>query len=379
MTLAQETVDDVVRREFCRPPDQAMIALAGSPDVGRLIVCDPWRSGPVDVARGRGIRPVRTLEVGGRRVDRVSPHRWRRADPLDVPSLEVAFRRYARRVGAAAGLSAAHPAALVAYNPFVAAFAEDEWITRRVYVGRDDFANGPRRKAWSAAYLEAYRRIAARCDDVFVVSDELGARVAPGLARTLPNGVDAARWAPGGRRSAWNDRGPYAVYAGTVEGRVDETLIGEVLTVLPEVVVAGPVEDEDLRRRMAALGRVTFVGVLGQDDLVDVVTSAVVGLVPHHDTPMTRAMSPLKMYEYLAAGLPVVATDLPPVAEGGDRVLRCASREDWAPAVRRALELGRLDDAGRREVLARVGWEKRLRPLVEAATGLAPAAALAAR
>ena len=379
MTLAQETLDDVERREFCRPPDRALLALAGSPDVGRLVLCDPWRSTPVDALRRRDLRSLRRLEVAGRTVERVSPRRLRRADPVDVPSLERSFQAYARRVGQLTGLSAAHTATLVTYNPFVAAFAEDEWIARRIYVGRDDFAHGPRRRPWSAAYLEAYRRIAARCDDVFVVSDELGARVAPGLARTLPNGVDAERWSPDRVRpgaSRWEQRAPYAVYAGSVEGRVDESLFAEVLTVVPEVVVAGPVLDPGLGERIAALGNVTFTGELGQDELVDVVSGAAVGLVPHHDSPMTRAMSPLKMYEYLAAGLPVVATDLPPVADGGDRVLRCSTREEWAPAVRRALELGRLDDRGRRDVLARVGWDVRLEPLLAAATGRARPAVL---
>ena len=370
LALVLETVDDIVRREFCRPPDQALLALAGSADVGRLVVADPWRSWAVDAAKRRSLRRLRSQHVRGRRVDRVSPRRLRRTDPLEVPQLEAQFRRHSRRIGEIAGLSAANGAALVTYDPFVAAFADAEWITRLVYVGQDDFVHGTKRRAWSAAYEEAYRRIAGRCDDIFAISAELGRRIAPGSARTMPNGVDARLWEPGEReaRSRWADRGPYAVYAGSVEGRVDDSLFAQVLTVVPEVVVAGPCSDPTQKARLEAMPGVTLVGELNQHDLVDVVSHASVGLIPHHDTAMTRAMSPLKMYEYLAAGLPVVATDLPPVQGEGDRVVLCRTRADWAPAVRRALELGVLDARGRREVLDRVAWGVRLAPLVEAAT-----------
>jgi teichuronic acid biosynthesis glycosyltransferase TuaH len=369
LTLVLETVDDVIRREFCRPPDRAILALAGSPDVGRLIVSDPWRSWPVDVAKRRRLLTRKSMTVDGRSIERVSPRRWRRSDPLDVPGLEQQFRRYGRRVGAMAGLSASNGAVLVTYDPFVAAFAEGEWITRRVYVGRDDFAHGPKRRAWSAAYSEAYRRIARRCDDIFAISAELADRIAPGAARTMPNGVDAKLWAPvEGHVNPWANRGTYAVYAGSVESRVDDSLFAEVLTVVPEIVVAGPCLDPEQKARLEAMDGVTLTGPLSQRQLVDVVTGACVGLIPHRDTPMTRAMSPLKMYEYLAAGLPVVATDLPPVAEGGDRVVLCRERRDWAPALKRALEMGVLDAAGRRSVLDRVSWDVRLTPLVEAAT-----------
>jgi glycosyltransferase involved in cell wall biosynthesis len=68
--------------------------------------------------------------------------------------------------------------------------------------------------------------------------------------------------------------------------------------------------------------------------------AADVGLVCHRDTPLTQAMSPLKLYEYLAAGLPVVATDLEPMRDVSDRCLLVAAGDDWAPAVRKAAELG---------------------------------------
>lgn len=366
-TLSLETWDDLVAREFCRPPDRGLLALADSPAVGRLAVVDPWRSWLSAVVRTRSVQRRQVVPVGARTAVRLRPRRFRRDEPRDVRSLVREYRRYALWSGRALGLDETARASLVTYNPFVAAFADAPWIGRRVFVCRDDFASAPRKRPWWPAYREAYRYIADRCDAVFAVSDELASRVAPGVARTLPNGIDAARWSPQQRVDRTHQ--PYAVYAGTVEGRVDLDLFAEVLRVLPRVVVAGVILDESLRSRLDAMDGVEVLGSVRQERLVEVVSAASVGLIPHHDTAMTRAMSPLKLYEYLAAGLPVVATDLPPIADGGDRVWRCRRREDWVPAVRSALSAGVLGDDERARTISRISWEARLAPMVSAAVG----------
>ena len=71
-------------------------------------------------------------------------------------------------------------------------------------------------------------------------------------------------------------------------------------------------------------------------------------------------MSPLKLYEYLAAGLPVASVDLPPIrAVGSERVVLCRKGGDFADAVAEALALGREDEEARREFIAANSWAKR--------------------
>lgn len=367
LSLVLETVDTMVDREFCRPPDQALLALSSSAAVGSLVVSDPWRSWPVDVVKRRPLRSTSVFTLGERSVVRVRPRRLARRHPVAPEAVARSFRRYAQRVGGLAGLDATHQAALVTYDPFVAAHADAPWVSRIIYVGQDDFAAAPRKAAWWPAYRDAYRRIAERCDAVFAVSDELGERVAPGRSVTLPNGIDGRRWAP---RSATVParRQPYAVYAGSVEGRVDTSLFSEVLKVVPEIVVAGRCFDAEVEAELRRIPGVTLVGALRQEELVACITGAEVGIIPHRDTPMTRAMSPLKMFEYLAAGLPVVSTDLPPVAQGGARVWKCRAASDWPEAVRAAVDAGRLGESDRRRVIDEISWSNRLSPLVAAAT-----------
>ena len=72
-------------------------------------------------------------------------------------------------------------------------------------------------------------------------------------------------------------------------------------------------------------------------------------LLPHVRSALTEAMSPLKLYEYLAAGRPTVSSDLPPVRGVSDRVLLVPPGGPYAPAVRAAAEL---PDASPEELVA---------------------------
>ncbi|WP_058301343.1 glycosyltransferase family protein [Gorillibacterium timonense] len=54
-----------------------------------------------------------------------------------------------------------------------------------------------------------------------------------------------------------------------------------------------------------------FHGMLPHADLPERIRSFSVGLIPFRRIPVALAASPVKAYEYLAAGLPVVTTDLP--------------------------------------------------------------------
>lgn len=78
-------------------------------------------------------------------------------------------------------------------------------------------------------------------------------------------------------------------------------------------------------------------------------------LVPFVKTRLTAAVNPIKLREYLAAGRPTVATDLPEVEPYGDVVLRASDATGWPAAVTEAL---RDDDSeARKRRRARVATE----------------------
>ena len=73
-----------------------------------------------------------------------------------------------------------------------------------------------------------------------------------------------------------------------------------------------------------------------------------VGLLPNRLNEYTASMFPMKFFEYLSAGLPVAAVDLPAVREFGHVVETGTGVEGFIAAIERALASG---EAGRMERL----------------------------
>jgi hypothetical protein len=70
-------------------------------------------------------------------------------------------------------------------------------------------------------------------------------------------------------------------------------------------------------------------------------------------------MSPLKLYEYLAAGRPVAVTDLEPMSGVTGPVFRVAPGGDFRPAVAAALAAGPMTEPQRAAFIAANAWPSR--------------------
>jgi hypothetical protein len=86
-----------------------------------------------------------------------------------------------------------------------------------------------------------------------------------------------------------------------------------------------------------------------------------VGLIPFRMNELTLRVNPLKLREYLAAGLPVVSTPLPEVVRYQDVVHIATNKEAFLREIEAALkERSRERDRGRVELMRSEGWEARV-------------------
>jgi len=150
------------------------------------------------------------------------------------------------------------------------------------------------------------------------------------------------------------------------------------------VVVGGPADlVAAVRRRQRALGqeedRLVAPGQVSPEQVPLWLAALDVGTLPFPDTPhFARCASPLKLFEYLAAGLPIVASDLPALAEvlvdgetalltppGDAAALAAALRRLWADRELRA-RLG----ATTRRVAAGFTWAARAERILAALRAL---------
>lgn len=111
------------------------------------------------------------------------------------------------------------------------------------------------------------------------------------------------------------------VFGGNVTPyKVDLDLLERLAREVPDIdlVVAGPLDVGGAGawsdpERLQELG-VTLTGTLTLPELAELYATASVGIIPYHINEYTSGVNPLKLYEYLAAGLAVVSTPVPSVA-----------------------------------------------------------------
>jgi len=257
-----------------------------------------------------------------------------------------------------------------------------------VYHCVDAYAENPGVDREAILAMEA--RLLARCDLVFATSPALFAekRPARGRALYLPNVADAEHFAAGGPAPAAlaGLPRPRLGYAGNLAGyKLDLELLATVAGAHPDwcFCLIGPQGDGDPGTDLAALERLPNVHLLGlrpYAELPAFLSACDVCLIPFRLSASTRASFPLKFYEYMAAGKPIVATPLAALADYRDRPVLCrfaTGPADFAAAVQAAL--AGADDpaarAARRAEAARHAWPARM---VEIETAVLEALALKA-
>lgn len=92
------------------------------------------------------------------------------------------------------------------------------------------------------------------------------------------------------------------------------------------------------RATLADLSNVIFTGEVPYAELPYYLYAFDVCLLPFKVIPLTLATNPVKVYEYLAAGKPVVCVDLPEIAQFGDLVWRAGSHGEFLQHVGQALD-----------------------------------------
>jgi glycosyltransferase involved in cell wall biosynthesis len=195
-----------------------------------------------------------------------------------------------------------------------------------VYHCVDEFSQFTGVDARSLSELEA--RLARRADVVFVSADRLYASKRRLNANThlVRHGVDVEHFgralAPGTEVPADLPRGagPVIGFFGLVADWVDLELVRHLALRRPgwQLVLIGPVETDT--SAIAELGNVHLLGRRDYLDLPRYCKGFDVAVLPFRINELTLAANPLKLREYLAAGLPVVATPVPEAERLGPAV-----------------------------------------------------------
>jgi teichuronic acid biosynthesis glycosyltransferase TuaH len=207
-------------------------------------------------------------------------------------------------------------------------------------------------------------------DIITAVSPGLAAKMSAFSGRTVKVVANGCR--PPANQTAADRRRPVAVLVGQLNERLDLDVLEALGTAGLDILVIGPRTESNpvtTHRLDAFLGRgnVDWRGTMSPKDLQRLLGTASVGITPYADTEFNRSSYPLKTLEYLSAGLPVVATDLPSVRSLSCSTLTVASSPaEFVDLVRKALR--ERPDQGQKEEMRQVAeantWDVRAASLM---------------
>jgi glycosyltransferase involved in cell wall biosynthesis len=241
-------------------------------------------------------------------------------------------------------------------------------VRRWVYYCVDDFSAWPGLDQPALAQLEQV--VVQKADVLITVSEALRTRLAQmgRQSHLLPHGVDLAYWTgtagEGDVRQLEGLLRPLVVFWGVIDQRMDLEWLRRLAIAMPGGTIAliGPKDNPD--PEVDRVPRVVCLPPLPFERLPQVAREAAVLVMPYADLPVTRAMQPLKLKEYLATGKPTVVRDLPSTREWADCLDLAAAPDEFAWKVCQRLQTGvpREHQAARAR-LAQEGWAEKARQM----------------
>lgn len=283
---------------------------------GPVLFVDPPRS-PLRAPDGFGAPPgVRRV---GRNLIRYTP---RVLPAPERPGVVHWTARVMRRGISRAAQAIGHPVGAHIAASVLTPLFDPRRDRARVFWWQDDFVGGADLMGVAPERNARGERDMLRNADYVVAANPLLAvrsREAGAQTQLIPFGCDLSAFATRTVGAPPTDLAiapGYAVLMGQLGPRVDLALLHAIVDRAIPLLLIGPMHDERARQLWAPLiGRpeVQWVGPKPVSELSRYLAAASVGLVPYLQSRFNQGSFPLKTLEYLAAGLPVVATDLPAI------------------------------------------------------------------
>lgn len=165
---------------------------------------------------------------------------------------------------------------------------------------------------------------------------------------------------------------PLYGFVGALTSWIDFELLLKLASEIQKgtLVLVGPVIESavprELLKKLSEHKRVTFLGARPYDQVPHFLHQFDVLLLPRNYLPHSLASDPLKIYEYLATGKPIVSTSIPSVKRFSDIIYVCDTHSDFITHVflsQKEWSIQKSDYARKRSM--NMTWEKRVEKMFE--------------
>lgn len=224
---------------------------------------------------------------------------------------------------------------------------------------------------------EMYKNIANRATIITAVSEFLINQTKDLTGRQdihyLPNGVEVPMF-----KNAPNEvpddiqsiPHPRVTFVGAITSWIDLPLIYGIANKLIDIhfVLVGPLDhaaiDAQLIDSLSNLPNVHFLGGKPYSEVPGYLHASDVLLLPRTMDPYSLACDPLKLYEYLATGKPVVSTSHPSIKRFSDFVYSGSNEAEIIEGIRKSLTRNEETALKQQSIAGSLDWETRIQKLL---------------
>ncbi len=170
-----------------------------------------------------------------------------------------------------------------------------------------------------AALVGVFEQMVSRMFDGVVVATPAIAGRFSSTHRVLVQNFPLMSELVEGKKSPYSQRKANVLYVGSISEMKGARQMVKAMHDMPErlgarLILLGEIEPEKLKQELSITEgwqRVDYLGFRERNTLPDFVNAARVGLVLFHPLPNYEDSQPNKLFEYMSAGLPVIASNFP--------------------------------------------------------------------
>ncbi|MBI5750175.1 MAG: glycosyltransferase [Nitrospinae bacterium] len=217
-------------------------------------------------------------------------------------------------------------------------------------------------------------RLAGNADIVFASARKLEERLSKINKNTfyIPHGVDYGHFSQDIDNGSFlpedikDIKGTVVGFSGTIENWVDIGLIEYIARQKQEwtLLFVGMIGHSADVSNLKKYKNIIFTGLKKREELPKYLKVMDVCIIPFKINRLTEGVNPLKLYEYLAAGKPVVSTPLLEVQRMGDMVKIADGYDAFIKAIEESMKENTTEDIEKRRSIARESsWDVKVREM----------------
>lgn len=240
------------------------------------------------------------------------------------------------------------------FNPFEITFFDNFPPGTKIFYAVDDWRKNKVFRQYQNILDHHYQLIGQRADAIFVNNQKILNELWPDYrcAYLIPNGVDVDYFQHPEKAAKASKEKVDNLLAG-----IKQKIVGYLGVITPDrvnfdlveyiiknntdlyFVLAGPVwEGFNSDYLVKQYKNVRFIGMMYYQEMPYLFSRFDVGIIPHQVNDFIQSMDPKKLYEYLAAGKPVVSTPVAGTEKFKDEIYIADNPESFSQNIRKALQ-----------------------------------------